>query len=126
MKNAADTITRGWGMGAIVAVKMGDLIHIRPAAFVFDLPDGWGWLEPSYADLHGPVSPSLHVRAGELEVFGDGLTWESPAQTIQVLPFDPEDDQGDAGYALIDWRKTIKSYQAERARMLEQVLASIS
>jgi hypothetical protein len=58
---------------------------------VFDTPDGFAWVEPSYADPAGASSPGFHrrtaadlesgevqvllYRAGDRDLVGDALDW---------------------------------------------------
>lgn len=56
-----ESVVEKWA-GAVVTLrrKRDGCEIIRGAAFVFERPSGFGWLEPSYADPWGSPSPAWH------------------------------------------------------------------
>lgn len=114
---SVEDLTRDWP-GAVIAINDSGGQLFRPAAFVFDVPGGFAWVEPAYADPYGASSPAFHRRQGQRTApgryVGDG--W-----TIEVLPYDPAADQGGAGGAL-DWfagwlRAESRTLAQERVRV---------
>ena len=114
---SVEELTRPWP-GVVIAINDRGGQLFRPAAFVFDVPGGFAWVEPAYADPAGASSPAFHRRQGQRmapgRYVGDG--W-----TIEVLAFDPADDQGHVGGAL-DWfarwlRAEGRSWSEERERV---------
>lgn len=85
--------------GAVIVVTQDDAISYRPAAFVFDVPGGLAWVEPSYADPAGAGTPALHVRRGEFLKAGilRGDRWR-----VDVVPYAAAEDTDLIGDAL-DW-----------------------
>lgn len=94
---SVEDLTRDWPGAVIVIDHAGRMF--RPAAFVFNVPGGFAWVEPAYADPYGASSPAFHKRKGRRTApgrfVGDG--W-----TIEVLPYEPADDRDLVGDAL-DW-----------------------
>lgn len=116
--------TRDWP-GAVIVVgdgtPSGNLF--RPAAFVFDVPGGMAWVEPSYADPAGASSTALHVRKGtrvEWNAF-EGSGWR-----VGVLPYEPAEDQDLVGDSLdwfADWLKTEGRTWAEERERVRTLIA---
>jgi len=71
----------------------------RPAAFVYDVPGGIAWVEPSYADPYGAASPALHVRRGERTA---ATRFEGPGFKVEVIAYTPGLDADLVGDAL-EW-----------------------
>mgnify|MGYP000876579174 CR=1 FL=1 len=110
--------TLGWH-GALIAIDDGGDILFRPAAFVFDVPGGLAWIEPSYADPMGAASPALHVWRGTRK---DWNLFTRPGnRRVQVLAYDPQDNRDLIGDAL-DWfavrlKAEGRSWAEERERV---------
>lgn len=122
--------TRDW-CGAVICVDDGGStpIMFRPAAFVFDVPGGLAWVEPSYADPAGAQSPAFHVLAG-----GARSEWNLFAmpsgRTVQVLAYDPQDNRDLVGVAL-DWfaawlKDQGRTWADERERVRQLVADELS
>ena len=110
--------TREWP-GAIIAITDAAGLHFRPAAFAFDAPGGFAWVEPAYADPAGSGSQAFHRRQGERRAWN---RWAGEGWTIEVLPYTPgldEDLVGDALAWFADWLKAERrTMAAERERVL--------
>lgn len=109
-----------WTSGAMIFITFKDNTSlIRPAAFVWALPDGIEWVEPSYADPYGASSPSYHERRGR---FLDRYTVTTDYGDVEALPFDPATDMSfrDSA-ALVEFRRYIDDngldFTAERNRL---------
>lgn len=60
-----DAEAAGWSGGAVVQIRQGASLQLRPALFVYALPAGGvAWIEPGYLDPQGPAVPAYHVAAG--------------------------------------------------------------
>lgn len=109
--------TRAWP-GAVVVITDRNGAAFRPAAFVFDVPGGLAWVEPSYADPAGSASPAFHRRAGTFTAPGKmaGAGFE-----VEVLPYEPGQDAdlvGDALEWFSGWLKTEgRTWAQERERV---------
>lgn len=109
--------TRDWPGAVIVITDAGGSLF-RPAAFVFDVPGGLAWVEPSYADPAGASSSALHVRRGDRDAWNAfrGDDWR-----LGVLPYEPAEDQDLVGDALEwfgDWlRAEGRTWAEERERV---------
>jgi hypothetical protein len=105
-----------WTAGALIMIKRqdsGDLM-VRPAAFVWALPDGIEWIEPSYADPWGAATTAYHERRGRVE--GD-ITFTN-GEVVEALPFDPETDQGFSAAEPLIW--FARHLNAERTNWTEE------
>ncbi|MEN3371690.1 hypothetical protein [Dechloromonas sp. ZS-1] len=92
----------------------------RPAAFLFDKPGGFAWLEPSYADEYPPSSPAWHEIEAELKAEGEGFTFVGRQWTGRIDRYDdPEQEDGEALY----W--WITEYMKEKGRTPEQERAAV-
>lgn len=103
-----------WSGGAIVTTirLQNDEITIRPAAFVWALPDGIEWVEPSYADPWGAASPSHHVRRGSR----DGYMTRHEGALVEALPAEP--GESDALTWFAGWlTEQGRTWEQERARL---------
>ena len=60
----------------------------RPAAFVYDVPGGFAWVEPAYLDPYGASSHALHIIHGTIEPDPDA---EAPGTQYR---FESEDYSG--------------------------------
>ena len=76
---------------------------IRPAAFVYAIPGGFAWVEPSYADPCGATSPRALIRCGDLAATGDGFTMAKTGVRISVCLFDPLDQGTEDERAPLLW-----------------------
>ena len=110
--------TRDWP-GALIAIEEDGQISFRPAAFVFDVPGGLAWVEPSYADPMGAASPAFHVWRGTRREWN--LFARPGNRQMQVLAYDPDDNRDLVGDALdwfADWLKAEgRSWAQERERV---------
>ncbi len=61
--------------GAVVTLrdKCDGFAIIRPAAFVFKRTNGFGWLEPGYADPWGSPSPTWHEVEADITLLSATL-----------------------------------------------------
>lgn len=84
--------------GAVMAITDENGTMFRPAAFVFDVPGGLAWIEPSYADPYGAARPPFHRRAGAFTAWN--LIATSGGGRIEALPYMEDADL--VGGAL-DW-----------------------
>lgn len=100
---ASDLIFAQWKRGAVVVVNRGGDYLLAPAAFVYATEGGLAWLEPSYCDPWGVTSPALHRRAGDIAMRAGGVRWQGDDETVDIYPFDPEDDGDGVGQALGFW-----------------------
>lgn len=94
---------RAW-RGAVVLVDAGrpDAV-VRPAAFVYEIPGGAAWLEPSYADPLGAASPAWHERLGQVVETGEGFrVLASDGSAVDFVPYDREDN-GDLVGDSLEW-----------------------
>jgi hypothetical protein len=121
-----DPIAAKW-QGAIVTIitKGSPEPALRPAAFVFETPGGFAWVEPSYADPYGSSSPSFHQRAGTFEASDAGFVARvSDGEGVAVSRYEPNDAHliGDALDWFADWLKAEgRTWQEERERVRELV-----
>lgn len=90
--------TRQWP-GAVIVITDASGTAFRPAAFVFDVPGGLAWVEPSYADPAGAASPAFHRRAGSFTAWN---AIESTGAKLGVLPYAPGEDADLVGDGL-EW-----------------------
>ncbi len=118
-----EAIAATWKRGALVFIETDGTGRgiIRPAAFVYQTPTGFAWVEPSYADPWGAVSPAQHFRDGESreEVGGGFRMVTKDAETVVVLPY--QDDPDLVGDSL-EWfarhlEETGKDWATERERI---------
>ncbi len=121
-----------WDKGALVLIFDGGLREpmIRPAAFVYAIPGGFVWVEPSYADPWGAASPGMHIRCGDLEATDDGFTMAKPDGLISVCPFDPLDPATEDEGAPLRWfadylRENGLQWRDERERVRTLIAPSI-
>lgn len=122
MQNLED-VFQTWCHGALVRIDDArGPVMIRPAAFVFAVPGGFSWVEPSYADPYGAPSPAWHERIGEFREYGNGFMFYAEDEHLSVHPFDPA-NPGNAGSAEpLKWfaehlRESGKTWVAERERV---------
>lgn len=107
-----EEVTRDWPLGAVIAISAGGETLLRPAAFVFDVPGGFAWVEPSYADPSGAASPSFHRRPAS----------DIDSGAVQVLQFFEVDADavGDGLLWFADWLKAEgRTWAEERERVRE-------
>ncbi len=127
MPNLED-VFQTWRLGALVylARPAGSGIIIRPAAFVFVIPGGFAWVEPSYADPYGASSPAYHERTGNVRENGDGFILRNeaggPEADAAVYPFDPadpgmKDDAGPLTWFANHLKENGLQWQSERTRV---------
>lgn len=110
--------TAEWA-GAIIVISEGGEQYFRPAAFVFDVPGGLAWVEPSYADPAGAASPAFHRRAG---TFTAPNILRAGAMQIEVLQYLEVDADlvGDSLDWFAGWLKTeVRTLAQERERVRE-------
>lgn len=109
--------TRDW-RGAVIVITQEGRTLFAPAAFVFDVPGGLAWVEPSYADPYGSASPAFHRRAGTFTAWN---AIEAPGLKVGVLPYEPGEDQdlvGDALEWFAGWLKAeARTWAMERERV---------
>jgi hypothetical protein len=118
-------ITADWkGAAIVLRPKSGGPEMMRPAAFVFDTPGGFGWLEPSYADPWGSPAPSWHeVEVTSIRVQGGEFYFDGPEYSGEIewsvgqIPVAPA----------LDWfeewlKKEGRTWPEERARVLAELL----
>ncbi len=126
MENLEDSF-RNWDKGAVVYIdfKTGPLM-IRPAAFVFALPGGFCWVEPSYADPWGASSSAWHERIGRVEPDQDGfvlfMASDGGERKVAVYPFNSVDPALTDAAAPLTWfsdhlKTNGLAWQAERERV---------
>ncbi len=109
-------MTRDWP-GAVIAITQGGETLFRLAAFVFDMPGGLAWVEPSYADPAGAASPAFHARKGAWRAPGVLAADEWELQVLQFVPIDA-DMLGDGLLWFADWLKTEgRTWAEERERV---------
>ena len=90
-----EALTATWTRGALVFIETDGTGRgmIRPAAFVYQTPTGFGWVEPSYADPFGAALPALHFRNGEPRPAAGGgfklITRD--AEIVTVVPYGDDD-----------------------------------
>lgn len=113
--------------GAVITIIISGASEpaLRPAAFVFETPDGFAWVEPSYADPWGSSSPSYHQRVGKFEPSEAGfVATVSDVEGVAVARYEPNDSHliGDAIDWFTDWLKAEgRTWQEERERVRERV-----
>ena len=113
--------TQGWE-GAVIVITENGRSQFRPAVFVYDIPDGFAWVEPSYADPVGAASPAFHEARGVL--VAPNMVTTGP-RLIRVLPYDPDEDVRIVGES-IEWYKRWlggqrRTWDEERRRVLQLV-----
>jgi len=114
--------------GAVVLVDAGrpDAV-VRPAAFVYGIPGGAAWLEPSYADPVGAASPAWHERLGTIVETEAGFRVVTPEGTVVAfVPYDREDN-GDLVGDSLEWfarwlESEGRSWASERLRMRASIV----
>lgn len=82
---------------ALVTLRSGpDDQHpiVRPAALLYDTPDGFAWIEPGYLDPWGAASPALHFVEAAIEETSDGFVfagahWQGTIVFLEDLEADP-------------------------------------
>lgn len=120
MANEFENLSAGW-RGAVVAIDQGGIVSLRPAAFVFDVPGGVAWVEPSYADPAGAASPAFHAFKGTV----GGNTVTAPGgMLIEVLPYESADAGviGDGLEWFASWLAAEgRTWEQERARVREML-----
>ena len=121
-----------WQRGALVYLvdPDGSVWMIRPAAFVFATPDGFSWVEPSYADPYGASSSAWHERAGAVTQNGSGFIFTSPGSEVSVYPFDPDDPGTEDDAGPLEWfsahiKENGLQWQGERERVRKLITPSI-
>lgn len=118
MSNEFENLSAEW-RGAVVAIDQGGVVSLRPAAFVFDVPGGMAWVEPSYADPAGATSPAFHSFKGQIE----GNTLRTPdGMLIEVLPYETGDAVviGDGLEWFASWLAAERrTWEQERGRVRE-------
>lgn len=123
MQNEIESVMATWKRGAVVLLEApGQEPAIRPAAFVYVIPGGLAWVEPSYADPNGAASNALHQRTGTVEIKA-GLRLKRDGDVVTFLPYDPAEDRDLVGDAL-EWfhqhlQDTGTDWDAERKRVLD-------
>jgi len=121
-----ETEAATWDHGAVVQINQGGETYFRPALFVYALPGGVSWVEPSYLDPMGAATPAYHVAAGpvidvtqprsHIAFFSaHGTGWQAT-----IYPADAEDPPGviealQVGLAMLKGRGT--TWAAERQRL---------
>lgn len=116
--------TKSW-QGAVIVITDKHGTNFRPAAFVFDVPGGLAWVEPSYADPWGAGSPAFHKRKGTFAAWnaleGDG--WK-----IGVLPYHEDADLvGDGLDWFTEWLQAERrTWDDERERVREKVASQLA
>lgn len=96
-----ETETSNW-QGGLVAVRLEGEWTERPAAFFFDTPGGFGWVEPSYLDPLGAATFAMHKRAGQPQRVGGYYVWRGPDELLEIFEADPDNDSDHITHAL-DW-----------------------
>lgn len=107
--------------GAVIMLDVGTPAAIvRPAAFVYEIPGGLAWLEPSYADPWGAASPAWHERLGKVAIDGLGVRLvTADGRTVSAVEYD-RNDNGDMVGDSLEWfagwlRSQGKTWAQERA-----------
>lgn len=109
--------TRDWPGATIAITQDGDTMF-RPAAFVFDVPGGVAWVEPSYADAAGAASPGFHVWRGDRKDWG--IFTRPDGSRLSVLQYeqDHRDLIGDPLEWFAAWLKAEgRTWSQERERV---------
>lgn len=114
--------------GALIFIEQGGQTIRRPAAFIFDLPDGVAWVEPSYADPYGASSPALHIRRGR-PVDGQPDSLQGDGWILSVGPAYPPELEDGVGLPLA-WfadylASTGRTYDEERERVRELIAGAL-
>ncbi|MDL1860862.1 hypothetical protein FBR04_07510 [Betaproteobacteria bacterium PRO7] len=96
-----DELAKNWRRGAVVFMRAPNGFYMtRPAVWVWDTPDGFGFVEPAYASPEQPTPFALHYvkataleRQGEATIVYEGPDWRGSIEAN-------EGDDGDASEAL--------------------------
>lgn len=114
-------ITNQW-RGAVVTLKdrAGNVME-RPAAFVFAMPGGFGWLEPGYADEWPAPMPTWHeVKAAITRASSTLITFGGPEWSGDI-----EEYFGQTGAEALEWfdrwlNRQGRTWAQERARVIAE------
>ncbi len=113
-----------WRQGALVYLSEpdGSDSFVRPAAFVFVIPGGFAWVEPSYADPDGASSPAYHERTGKVEVRNKGFIFRFDDGQAAVYPANADDQAMLDDLRPLNWfaehlKENGLQWQAERERV---------
>jgi hypothetical protein len=108
--------------GAVVTLqpKDGRGAIIRPAAFLFDRPGGFAWLEPGYADPWGSPSPTWHeVEASITRVASTIIYFDGPEYSGDIEEYFGQTDAAGPLEWFAGWLKEQgRTWEEERARVI--------
>lgn len=123
-----DELAKTWRRGATVFLQAPDGFSMtRPAVWVWDTPDGFGFIEPAYASPEQPTPHALHYVRAKLELVAGYYIRFSGPQWSGTIEAD-EGIDGDASEAL-RWYfdeylpGTGRTLDEERERVLDPVRA---
>jgi len=92
-EHVIEAMTVGWPFAvARLRSKIGPTSISVACAFCFDTPDGFAFVEPSYADPHN-TGHAFHRIVASLEVFDDGFAFDGPEWSGTVECYEPTAQQ---------------------------------
>jgi hypothetical protein len=121
-----DELAQDWRRGATVFLQAPNgFCMTRPAVWVFDTPDGFGFVEPAYASPEQPTPFALHYVRAPLERVANHIRFHGPEWSGTIEP-----DAGNDGDASEASRWYFDEYLPDTARTLdewrERVLGGVS
>lgn len=123
-----DEATAGWPHAVVfIRSKETGAEYVRPAAFVFDTPGGFAWVEPQYIDPYGASSPALHIRQATIEPEGAGFRFDGPEWDGRIEEYEANPDQIEGvGYCLEQYDRWLAAEKKTAAQERAAVLAMIA
>jgi len=116
-----EELTKNW-KGAVIRLrfKRDKFETVRPAAFVYSIPGGFGWIEPAYAASEPNPSPIGHeVAAPIIEERNGELVFDGPLYSGEIEWFVGQPTVADALEWWEAWLIQNKTTRAEeRARLV--------
>lgn len=106
----------------VVSLEIGVKVHTFPAAILYDVPGGIGWLEPAYLSPEASSgSGPAHVVRCELSDGPDGsLYFSGPEFSGWIEP--AEDGSKPAAFVLRAWKAAGTTLEEQREAFRPQLL----
>lgn len=124
-----DQVTAKWEGGVVtLRPKEGGPEIIRTACFVFEVPGGFGWLEPAYANPMGSPSPTWHeVLVSQIAAQGSTLiAFDGPLFSGDIEQYFGQTEAAQAMEWFAGWLKENgRTFQEERARVIAEGLVPL-
>ena len=118
-----EIVSGKWPFAVVLLRSKGDSFALHSAAaFLFDTPDGFAWVEPKYKDPNGAGQHAFHRVTGTVSPAGDGFEFEGPEWSGKIEPYEPTVAQLESIGSVLEWFESLEVDLKKERRDLKRTL----